>query len=70
MTYNEIESIANCLWDEAKSMPHEELRSEVEPWVVEPSNTVGRVVAYEILFMLYWVNMNMIVHSSLSVASK
>ena len=31
VTRNEIESVADCLWDEAKAIPWEDLRCEFEP---------------------------------------
>ena len=51
-------------------MPWEEFFREVEPWVVDLGNKDGRAVEYDILLILYGVNMNLIAHSSLSTASK
>ena len=53
VTHNKIESVVDYLWDKAKAMPREELCREVESWVVDPGNTDGRVVAYNILLMIY-----------------
>ena len=69
-THKQIESVAHLLWEEVKAMPREEMCPKVEYWVVEPGNIVGRVVAYDRLLILYWVNMNLITHSSLSPAAK
>ena len=70
MTRSKIELVVDCLWDETKAMPWEKLCCEVEAWVVDPSNTTGRVVAYDKLLILYLVNINLIAHSSLSIAAK
>ena len=69
-TRNEIESVAECLWDKDKAIPWENLRHEVEPWVVDPRNTAGRVTSYDRLIILYWVNMNLIMHCLLSAVAK
>ena len=38
--------------------------------MVDFGNIARRVVSYDIFIILYWVNMNLISHSSLSTATK
>ena len=51
-------------------MPIEYLRKEVGYWVVDLGTTVGRALAYDCLLMIYWVNMNLVGHSSVSMEAK
>lgn len=49
----EIESMEKRLWDSIKEIPAEELRGEVEDWIMDPRTTTGRASAYDRMVMLY-----------------
>ena len=38
--------------------------------MVDPGNMVERIVNYDRMLMLYWVNMNLLTHSSLTTVAK
>ena len=48
-------------------MPIEEVRLEVEEWVVDPGSTTGRALAHDLLIMIYWVIMNMVTQATIKV---
>ena len=48
-------------------MPIEEVRLEVEEWVVDPGSTTGRASAHDWLIMIYWVIMNMVTQETIKV---
>jgi len=60
---DELECIEKRLWDSVKEIPVDELRSEVEDWVVDPGTTAGRATAYDRMVMLYWVTKNLLAHA-------
>ena len=39
----------------------DEIREEVEEWVMDPDTMAGRASVYEQLMMLYWVMKNLII---------
>lgn len=65
-----IEIVEKDLWEQVKAMPIEEVRQEVEEWVVDPGSTAGWAAAYDRMIMLYWVIMNLVTHVSLSLEAK
>ena len=55
------------LWEQVKSMPIEEVRQEVEDWVVDPGTTARRESAHNRMIMLYYIIMNLVMHSMLNL---
>ena len=56
---DEIEAIEKELWEKAKDASMDEIREEVEEWVMDLGTTTGKASSYERLMMLYWVMKNL-----------
>ena len=65
-----IEIVEKDLWEQVKAMPIEEVRQEVEEWVVDPGSTAGWAAAYDRMIMLYSAIMNLVIHVSLALRTK
>jgi len=66
----EIESMEKRLWDTIQDLPADELRGEVEEWVMDPGSTAGRASAYDRMVMLYWVTKNLLAHAIMTNMAK
>lgn len=66
----ELESIKKWLWDTVKALSVDELRSEVEDWVVDLGTMVGRATAYDWMIMTYWVTKNLLTHTIMTNLNK
>ena len=50
---DEIEAIEKELWEEVQTIPVEEIREEVEEWLMEPETTMGTASTYDRIIMVY-----------------
>ena len=65
-----IDKVVKDVWEEVKMIPVEDLCKEVSDWVVYQGNMVGRALVDNYLLMMYWVFMQLVQHSSISMESK
>ena len=49
----EVEKVVGDLWEEVKCMTKEDVRKEVEKWVLGPETKAGRASTYDRLLMIY-----------------
>ena len=67
---NAIDTLEKELWERVKTTPMEEIREEVEEWVMDLRTTRRRVYAYEHLMMAYWVVKNLMSHVTMEGKNK
>ena len=70
MVRNAIDTLEKELWERVKTTPMEEIREEVEEWVMDLRTTRRRVYAYEHLMMAYWVVKNLMSHVTMEGKNK
>ena len=62
MVHDEIDAIKKELWEKVKATPMDEIREEVEEWVLDLGTTAGRASSYDQMMMVYWVMKNLMAH--------